>query len=940
MATKDGEPSNATFGFTSMLLDVLQREKPQYIAVAFDVGKTWRHERYPEYKGHRAKAPEEFPPQVERIKEVVRAFNIPIFTAKGWEADDVLGTLARQGEKEKVDVLIVTGDTDAHQLVTKRTKVLQSGGSSFGNSKLYDLAAVEKRYSLQPKQLIDYKAMVGDRSDNIPGVKGVGKKGATKLLQQYGSLQNIYEHLSELKGAQRKNLEKGRENAFLSQELVTIDTQVPDIELELEACRSRHFERRVVFELLRQLEFHTLIRRIPEPAPKKLVIPEPQQIESTYQLVDNEASLQALAEAISKADAVTLDTETDSVDSLTAKLVGLAVGLGAGTGYYLPIAHLLPSSRPPLIRSRANSGGEMSTHSPKSHQAPSPKSHQAAKGGQQLSFDLDSLAVALEEAEAPPNLPLERVRQVLNPLLKREGLKIYAHNAKFDVEVLLQHGFELPTAHHDTMIAAWLLNPGSSVGLKTLALTELGEEMTEISQLIGSGRKQIRIDQVEIAKVVPYACADVDMTSRLVPLQIEQLKEKKLYDLFHNIEMPLVRVLVDMEQRGVAFNAQALTDVHRQLTNRLEELEQQIYAHADYHFNINSTQQLSDVLFKRLKLNTKKSKKTKHRTYSTAVSVLEALRNDHPIIESILEQRTVQKLLSTYVEQLPTMVNPQTGRIHTNFSQTAASTGRLASSKPNLQNIPTRTELGQQVRRAFIAPAGHILLAADYSQVELRVLAHLSGDEAMKKAFERGEDIHASTATKLYHIPLDDVTREQRRIAKAVNFGLLYGMTAFRLARDTELSYKQAEALLNNYFDSYPSIKEYLDGIVSQAIGTGYVETIKKRRRYFEILQTLPDSSAGRAAQRVAKNHPIQGSAAEIIKIAMINIHKWLRQAGYCTRMVLQVHDELIFEVPEEELTQVAPTLIQIMSDAMPLTVPVIVDAKVGKNWAEMESWT
>jgi DNA polymerase I len=893
MATTSGELTNATFGFTSMLLDVLEREKPDYIAVAFDVGRTWRHEHYSDYKGHRVKAPGELHPQVERIKEIVRTFNIPIFTAPGWEADDVLGTLARQAAEQGIEVLIVTGDTDAHQLVREGVRV-QTSGRYFKDTRTYDPAAIEERYGLAPQQLIEYKALLGDKSDNIPGVAGIGEKTATTLLQAYETLEGIYEHLAELKPGARKRLEEGRESAFLSRKLGTIEQHVPGVDLEPEACRTRDFDRTAVFELFRELQFTSLIDRIPDPdgATPPLDLPK---IETSYCLVGGEEELGALASALATAEAVALDVETDSLDSITARLVGLAVGVGDGVAYYLPVGH-------------------------------------------QVSLPEGQLRLDAPETGNAPNLALEQLRARLNPLLNRPGLKIYAHNAKFDLEVLLRHGFEVPGVHHDSMIAAWLLNPGSrAVGLKALALSELGQQMTEITELIGKkGRGQLTMDQLDVEEVTPYACADVDMTSRLVPLQVEQLKEKALYNLFHHVEMPLVRVLVDMELTGVGLDPSALTAVRKRLQDKLAELEEGIYTHAGYQFNINSPQQLSEVLFDQLGLDKRKSSRTRQGAYSTAVNVLEALKSEHPIAELILEQRSLQKLLSTYVDQLPTMVNPATGRIHTDFSQTAAETGRLSSSNPNLQNIPIRTEIGREIRRAFVAPPGHFLLAADYSQVELRVLAHLSGDEAMTESFRRGEDIHAATANRLFNVEIDGVTREQRRIAKVINFGLLYGMSAFRLARETGLEYAEAEEVLHAYFRSFPRIGAYLEGIVEQAEQTGYAETIMGRRRYFPELRQNRASNQGRAAERAAKNHPIQGSAAEIIKVAMIDIYRYLNSNGLGSRMVLQVHDELLFEVPDEELGEVAPQLVEIMSSAMELSVPLKADAKVGHNWDEM----
>ncbi|MBA3531750.1 MAG: DNA polymerase I [Ardenticatenales bacterium] len=898
MATTSGEQTNATFGFTSMLLEVLEREKPEYIAVAFDLGKTWRHERYVEYKGHRLKAPDGMHDQMRRIQEMVRTFNIPIFTAAGWEADDVLGTLARQAEEQGADVVIVTGDTDAHQLVTEHVYA-QTSGFRFREFTTYDPDAIRAKYELDPRQLIDYKALLGDTSDNIPGVAGVGKKTATTLVQQYSSLEGIYEHLSEIKGAMQKRLEAGRTEAFLSKELVTIDQYVPEISLDLEACRTRDFDRRAVLTLFRALQFTSLIERIPEAERESPPPPSLQpEIKTHYCLVAGRAELDTLGRAIAAAEAVTLDTETDSLDAIRANLVGLAIGVGPGTGYYLPLGH------------------------------------RAALPEGQLSLDQ-------EPPTNPHNLSLDEVREWLNPLLARPGLQIYMHHAKFDLEVLLCHGFVIPAVHHDTMLAAWLINPGFSQhqGLKELARTLLGVEMTEITELIGKkGKNQITMDLVPVEKAFPYACADVDMTSRLVPLQVPQLKEMALYDIFHDVDMPLVSVLVTMERHGVAFDPAALNEVRERLHARMGEVEQAIYGHVGYEFNINSTHQLSEVLFDKLGLDKRKSSKTKHGHYSTAVNVLEALEGEHEIIPLLMEHRTMQKLLSTYVDQLPTMINPDTHRIHTDFSQTSAETGRLASLKPNLQNIPIRTDIGREIRGAFIAPPGEYLLSIDYSQIELRVLAHLSEDAAMIEAFQRGEDIHAATATRLFHISLTEVTKDQRRIAKIINYGLLFGMSAFRLAREASLSYAEADEVLHGYFRSFPAIQGYLDGIISEVIQKGYAETIMGRRRYFRVLQENPNSNTGRAEERAAKNHPIQGSAAEIIKVAMIRIHDALHKRGLHTRMVLQVHDELLFEVPEAELQEAVALITSIMTSAMTLKVPLQVDAKVGLNWQEMES--
>ncbi|MCB9127416.1 MAG: DNA polymerase I [Ardenticatenales bacterium] len=890
MSTKSGEPTNATYGFATMLLDVLERERPDYIAVAFDVGRTWRHDRYADYKGHRAKAPSELRQQISRIRELVAAFGIPEYTAPGWEADDVLGTLARQAVEQDTDVIILSGDTDAHQLVTDRIHV-QTPGRSFSELNLYDPAAIDARYGLTPSQLIDLKAILGDKSDNIPGVFGVGQKTATSLLQQYESLEGIYDHLDEVATRWRSKLAEQRDNAFLSKALVRIDCAVPNLSLDLAAARTQEYDPQRLFEMFSELEFSSLIGRLPDSSSPPVEQPT---IEATYRLVGDRAALQALADRVAKASAVTLDVETDSTDAIQANLVGLAVGLGPGTGYYIPIAH----------------GAQL---------------HEG-----QLSFDDPDL-------DESHNLPLDEVVAALDPLLKRPELRLYAHNAKFDVEVMVNHGFSLPEIDHDTMIGAWLLNPGSrAVGLKALALSELGVGMTEITELIGKGRSQITMDQVPVEQVVPYAGADVDMTSRLVPLQEEALASKSLDRLFREIEMPLVSVLIEMERTGVSIDHEVLGELRQRLTTNLHGLEQQIYGLVGHEFNINSPVQLSEVLFEELGLDKSKSSKTRTGSYSTAYAVLEKLKDDHEVVELVLEARSIQKLLSTYIEALPRMINPRTGRIHTDFSMIVAETGRLSSSNPNLQNIPIRTPIGREIRRAFVAPPGHYLMAADYSQVELRVLAHLSGDEAMTDSFLRGEDIHAATAARLFHEPIEAVSYDQRRIAKIINFGLLYGMGAFRLGQEAGLNFAEADEALHTYFKSFPKIASYLDGIVSDAAKQGYAETIMGRRRYFPELMRDATSNQGRAAERAAKNHPIQGSAAEIIKLAMITIHRFLQESELKTRMVLQVHDELLFEIPEEELPDVAPLLVGMMADAMELSVPLKVDASIGYNWAEM----
>ncbi len=897
LTTSQGELTNAVFGFTSMLLNVLRDEKPDYIAVAFDVGKTFRHEKYKEYKAHRIEMPDELRTQMARIQEIVQALGIPIIEAEGYEADDVLGTLAQKAEKEGVEILIVTGDTDTFQLIDDHTRVLTSR-RSFSDTVVYDQTGIENRYGLQPHQLIDYKALVGDKSDNIPGVRGIGKKTATKLLQRYGSVEEIYAHLDEVESSRFRNaLEKGRESAFLSKFLVTIVTDL-SVELDLEACRTTEFDRDRVKELFRELEFRTLLNRLPsEPGAERARQVSPHQLSmfqeaeeveeekaapTSYQIVGDEEALEELVARLSKAAAITLDVETTSTDAMVADLVGIALTDREGEGYYVPVGH-------------------------------------GPGAGEQL--------------------PLDHVLEKLGPVLEDEAIAKYTHNGKYDLTVLIRHGAQVKGLSFDTMIAEWLVDPASrNLGLKNLAWARLGVEMQPIADLIGSGKKQITMAQVPIAQAASYAAADVDMTHRLVKVLEPELRERELWPLFTEVEMPLVPVLVEMEMKGVKLDVEYLGEMSRQLHGQLSALEREIQETVGYAFNVNSTQQLSDALFVRLGLSVKGVQKTKSGHYSTAASVLEKLKGQHAVIELILEQRELAKLKSTYVDALPQLVNERTGRVHTSYNQTGTVTGRISSSSPNLQNIPIRTEVGRQVRRAFVAEEDSVLLAADYSQVELRILAHISQDEGLLAAFRRGEDIHASTAAAIFEVPLDQVTREMRRVAKMINFGLSYGMSGYGLAQRTGLSQEEANRFVESYFANYPKVKVYMEETKREAARQGYVETLLHRRRYFPELQRPKVPGAlRRAAEREAINMPIQGSSADIIKIATIRLHAALKERGLKSGMTLQVHDELVLEVPEGELDVVAPLVKSIMEGAFQLDAPLKVDMKVGRNWLEMK---
>jgi DNA polymerase I len=909
MATRSGEPTNATFGFFSMLLNTLREQQPDYIAVAFDVGKTFRHEEFPDYKGHRERMPDDLRQQVERIQEVVQALNIPIFTQDGYEADDVLGTLARQAEAQGVETMIVTGDRDIVQVVSDKTSVLTSG-RKFSDTIVYNPETVQERWGLAPRQLIDLKALLGDTSDNVPGVKGVGEKGATDLIQTYGSVEAVYDNLDQITAKRtRTALEAGRDSAFLSKHLVTIITDVPGVALDLNACRVQDYDQEQVVELFRELEFRTLVDRLPPstratppveagpggqlalfgeeaPAASPVADHEP----SPYAIIDSEAALADLVQTLQAASLIAFDTETTAIDAQQAELVGVALAWGQGLSAYVPVGHKLTIDTP------------------------------------QLTIDNSQL-------------PLDQVIGALKPVLESMGSEKAAHNAEYDLTMLRRYDIQVAGPLFDTMIAQWLIDPGSrGLGLKNVAWQRLGVEMTPISELIGTGKKQTTMDLVPIPVAGRYAAADTDMTWRLVPILRRELDDLALTSLFRDLEMPLAPVLVDMQMAGILLDVSFLQQMSKDLRRRLLEIEQEIIKLVGYAFNINSTQQLSDVLFGSLGLPTQGLKKTQSGHYSTAAGVLEDFKGMHPVIDLILEQRQISKLVSTYVDALPALVNPQTGRLHTSFNQAGAETGRLSSSNPNLQNIPVRSELGREIRRAFVAAPGCKLLAADYSQVELRILAHISQDEAMLEAFGAGADIHKATAATIYDVPLEQVTPEQRSIAKMVNFATSYGVSAFGLASRTSLNRPEAQAFLDAYFQTYPGIRRYVDETIAKAREQGYVETLLGRRRYFPILKNRSGSAPDRQqAERAAINHPIQGTAADIIKMAMIRLHAALRERGLRSRMLLQVHDELVLEVPDGELAEAASLVREVMEGAYTLDAGLTVDVEVGPNWFEME---
>ncbi len=896
--TQAGEPTAGTYGFTSVLLRLLEQDNPEYLAVAFDKGPTFRDDLYPEYKATREKMPEDLRQQIGRIRQVVDAFGIPIYEADSFEADDVLGTLARAAASEGAEVTILTGDRDLLQLADEGITI-QLSGRRLSEAEQYGPQEVQRKMGIRPDQIVDYKALVGDKSDNIPGVHGVGEKTAVALLQEFGTLDEIYAHVDEVPGRFQTKLRDGKDDAYLSRKLAAIRTDVP-VEFDLESCRTRQYDHDRVFELFRELEFRSLLSRL---------IKDEQQAhgrqldlftsaQDQFSLSDSEGvmvvgsskDLEALAKRLKDAKRIAFDVETTSIDAMRAKLVGISIAVEPGEGYYLPIGH-----QPELA------------------------------GGAQLGLDQ----------------VIEALRQ---PLTDPDKAKV-GHNLKYDYILLTRQGLRVTPLTFDTMVAEWLCNPASrNLGLKNLAWARLGAVMTEIEELIGSGRDQRSMDEVPIAKVAPYAVADAEICLRLLPVLEKELNEKQQLSLFHDVEMPQVPVLAEMEIAGVGLDLDFLARFSGSMAERLAAIEKQIYDKAGREFNVNSTQQLSSVLFDELGLKPPdRTRRTASGHYSTAASVLFELRQAHPIVELILEQREIAKLKSTYADALQAQLNPETGRVHTSYSPTGSVTGRLASSDPNLQNIPIRSEIGRQIRQAFVAASGHQLLSVDYSQIELRIVAHMGDDQAMIQAFHDDQDIHATTVAAVFSVPIGEVSSEMRRRAKAVNFGLIYGMSAFGLSRSTDLTLAEAEDFVKAYFERFPGVRGYLERTRRQAAELGYVETLLGRRRYFPQLMKGAKgvSEVARArAFREAVNAPVQGSAADIIKLAMMRLPEAISEAGLGVKMLMQVHDELVFECPEKQIVPAARLIGEIMQNAFKLKVPLKTDAKAGINWAMMKPVT
>lgn len=898
--TSKGEPTAGIYGFARELIRVLEQEKPEYLAVAFDVGKTFRDDIFPEYKATREKMPDDLRSQIERIREMVDLFNIPRLEMDGYEADDVLGTVARLAAEQGLGVKIITGDRDLLQLVNERTAVYLAGD----NQTYITDADVIAKLGVRPNQVVDYKAIVGDTSDNIPGVKGVGEKTATALLEKFETLDNIYANLEQVEKRWQGKFEASKETAYMSRDLARIETNL-NMKFDLEHAKVTPFDGAKLEEFFKEMEFRTLVSKVPaisggapaaiESAPKvgktksgqmTMFVNEPQVVTEIKPanieviIVDDDAKLKELAKELGNASIISFDTETTDTDEMRADLVGISLAVKEGTGYYIPIGHT-----------------------------------------------------------AGNNLPLEKVIAAITPAMTNPKIGKLAHNAKYDYIMLARHGLVVSPLTFDTMLAEFIVDPSSrNLGLKNLSEHRLGEEMTHIEELIGKGKKQVSMADVAVESVAPYAAADAETTLRLMPIEEAELQRVGGRKILDEIDMPLSAVLAEMEMTGAKIDTEFFGGMSKELASRLAEIEKEIFGYVGKTFNINSPQQLSDVLFNHLRLEPPdKGRKTSTGFYSTSADVLEALRGKHPVLDFILEHRELSKLKSTYVDALPAAINPATGRVHTSYSQIGAVTGRLSSNNPNLQNIPIRTETGRRVRNGFIADKGNVLLSVDYSQIELRIVAHMAEDEAMLAAFRAGEDIHATTAAAIYDIELDKVTKDMRRHAKAINFGLIYGMSAFGLTRSTELTLAEAEDFVKAYFKKFPGIKQYLDGIRRQAAEIGYVETLLGRRRYFPALQGKSNVQMKNREEREAINAPIQGTAADIMKIAMLKIPDALKSAGLKAKMLLQVHDELVLECPAKEMEKTAQIVRKTMANAYPMSIPLETEARAGINWGEMK---
>jgi len=877
--SKTGELVNAVYGFASILLKVLAELQPDYWIVAFDYpAPTFRHKIFEGYKAHRPKTPEELKKQFVRVHHLVEVLNIPVFEVEGYEADDILGTLSGKATSIEVDSVIVTGDNDMLQLLSTEIKAFMPR-RSFNDSFLYDVEAVKAKYGVSPERIVDYKALVGDTSDNIAGVPGIGSKTATKLIQSFGDLEEIYDHIAEVTPIKlQTTLLQNKPQAFQSKELATIYREVP-VELNLEDCQVKNFDRKKVIELFQELGFSKLLLRLPRMTDtSNLAGKDKNTMRASCTVVDSDMVLRKLISELKGVAEIAIlglfSRIKESKNTSDVSFTGIAISPSQDSSFYLPL------DKYRLKRSA--------------------------------------------------QIPLTELIQ-LKPILENTNVAIITHDGKRELTAQANCGIGLGQLNFDLKIAAYLLGE-KNLDLSVLAFVKLGVEIKSLEELLSTGNKRKAAVKLDVEQISDCFCANLEAMWMLQKVFKQELSQQGLWRLFNELEMPLVPVIAAMERDGIVLDIRLLRNMSLELGEEMLRLEQEIYNSIGHQFNINSPRQLSKVLFEELKLPHVRKKKN---GYTTEAAVLEGLLGIHPIIELVLKYRQLSKLKTTYIDALPALVDQATGRLHTIFNQTGTTTGRLSSSYPNLQNIPVRSTLGNQIRRAFIAPQGSYLLSADYSQIDLRALAHLSQDEALITSFKRNEDIHNITASAVFGVSLDEVTSEMRNNAKAVNFGVIYGMSDYGLAQATGISREEAAKFISLYFERYAGVKDYMEATKEQARKLGFVETILGRRRFIPEINSA-NYMIRSAAERMAINAPVQGTSADIIKIAMLNIYREIKKRELKSKMLLQIHDELMFEVPEGEIEEMRALTRQLMTDAIPLSVPLEITIKLGRNWGDM----
>ena len=866
LSTSKGFPTNALYGFINMLQKVIREEKPDYLVVAFDSpDKTFRHKIYPDYKANREAPPEELAKQFPYFEPLVQAYGLSSVRRPGFEADDIIGTLAKKGTQEELEVVIVSGDKDMMQLISPNVYMLDT----MKNKKFMDKEVVEK-FGVQADKVVEVMGLMGDSSDHIPGVAGIGPKIAAELIQKFGSIESLYKQINEVeKKKVKEKLEHDKENAFMSRELVSIDTEM-DLEFNSDLMKPGKIDSAKLKKMFEEFEFVSFLEGMQGEVTNSLKIDR-----SGYKTILTEKSFNDLIKSLVKKKSFVFDVETTNKRPVWARMVGISFSFEEGNACYLPLVHRYLGS--------------------------------------------------------PDQLEFKMVCEKLKPIFEDNRIKKCGHNIKYDLIVMANEGIALDGVDFDTMIASYLLNPSSrGHGLDSLTMEYFGHKNLTYKEIVGTGNREIGFDEVEVNRATEYAAEDSDMTWRLKGKLQPQLKDSTL-KLYKEIELPLLEVLAEIELNGVYVDRKHLTELSSKIDKQLLRLEKDIYVLAGEEFNINSPKQLSVILFEKLKLPVIKKTKT---GYSTDVSVLELLVAEHKLPKQILSYRQLAKLKSTYVDALPGEIFKNTGRVHTSFNQTVAATGRLSSSKPNLQNIPIRSDMGKEIRKAFTAEGDNMLLSADYSQIELRLLAHLSKDRALKDAFDKGEDIHARTAADIFGSSLDKVDENLRRMAKAVNFGIIYGLSAFGLSRQLNISRKDAKDFIDQYFLLYSKVRDFMDNTIAEARECGYTLTMFNRRRYLPDLKS-DNRQVRESAERIAINSPIQGSAADLIKVAMIRLSRNLKKMKLNSKMILQVHDELVFECPVREKKEIESLVRKEMEGACTLSVPLVVDIGWGKNWNE-----